>query len=286
MLLAAKAGCHPRGRDAVAEDGAGRQGALPQFMSTHPRARRASTTSRPTCPGEAALRARAPAAAALRAAAEAELRRPSRPDAGLRCRRRRVLCAPLVAERALRPVPRREAHLVAERPKPRGDGAHQVSKSPCGKSVRPMLPANSTSPTKACLMPGSKNTTWPGVWPGQWRTCSPQPPMRTVSPSCSQRVGVKGSASGKPNMRLCCGSASIQNWSASCGPSMGRPSVRASVPVAPAWSMCAWVSQICSSVRPSSFTAASSTSMSPPGSITAACAWRRPRPASSSAGRA
>ena len=133
-----------------------------------------------------------------------------------------------------------------------------------------MLPANSTSPTKACFVPGSKNTTWPGVWPGQWRTCSSQPPMRTVSPSCSQRVGVKGSASGKPNMRLCCGSASIQNWSASCGPSMGRPSVRASVPVAPAWSMCACVSQICSSVRPSSFTAASSTSMSPPGSITAA----------------
>src|SRR3989344_2952573 len=41
---------------------------------------------------------------------------------------------------------------------------------PCGKSVRPMLPANSTSPTNARSICGAWNTTCPGVWPGQWRT--------------------------------------------------------------------------------------------------------------------
>jgi hypothetical protein len=41
-----------------------------------------------------------------------------------------------------------------------------------GKSVRPMLPANSTSPTKARCASALWNTTWPGVWPGQWRTAS------------------------------------------------------------------------------------------------------------------
>ena len=38
---------------------------------------------------------------------------------------------------------------------------------PRGKSVRPIEPANSTSPTIASLLAREKNTTWPGVWPGQ-----------------------------------------------------------------------------------------------------------------------
>ena len=141
---------------------------------------------------------------------------------------------------------------------------------PWGKSVRPMLPANSTSPTNARSICGAWNTTWPGVWPGQWRTCSTSLPICTWSPSCSQRVGVKGSAGGKPNMALCCPRPSIQNWSPGCGPTMGICRRCASSPVPPAWSMWAWVSQICESVRPRRWISASRVSRSPPGSITAA----------------
>nr|ACN62974.1 beta-lactamase domain protein [Diaphorobacter sp. PCA039] len=141
---------------------------------------------------------------------------------------------------------------------------------PPGKSVRPMLPANSTSPTKARSICGAWNTTWPGVWPGQWRTLKDSWPMATVSPSCSQRVGVKGCAGAKPNMALCCARPSIQYWSPSCGPMMGRCSRCASSPVPPAWSMCACVSQMAFRCRPRRCASASSTSRSPPGSMTAA----------------
>ena len=41
---------------------------------------------------------------------------------------------------------------------------------PRGKSVRPIEPRNSTSPTKAILAGLFTNTTWPGVWPGQCTT--------------------------------------------------------------------------------------------------------------------
>ena len=41
---------------------------------------------------------------------------------------------------------------------------------PRGKSVRPIEPWNSTSPTSASFDSGWWKTTWPGVWPGQWRT--------------------------------------------------------------------------------------------------------------------
>ena len=44
----------------------------------------------------------------------------------------------------------------------------RVGWSPRGKSVRPMDPANNTSPTKASRSGRERNTTWPGVWPGQW----------------------------------------------------------------------------------------------------------------------
>ena len=37
-----------------------------------------------------------------------------------------------------------------------------------GKSVRPMEPWKSTSPTWANFVWGWKKMTWPGVWPGQW----------------------------------------------------------------------------------------------------------------------
>jgi hypothetical protein len=66
----------------------------------------------------------------------------------------------------------------------------------------------------------------------------------------SQRVGVKASECGKPNIAPCCGRPSIQNWSPGCGPMMGSFSFAASSAVPPAWSMWAWVSQICSSFRP------------------------------------
>jgi hypothetical protein len=98
--------------------------------------------------------------------------------------------------------------------------------------------------------------------------------MLTVSPSASQRVGAKGSAGGKPNIWLCCGSPSIQNWSPGCGPMMGRWSSRASSPVPPAWSMCACVSQIASSFTPRRAASARSRGNSPPGSMTApAMVW-------------
>jgi hypothetical protein len=71
-------------------------------------------------------------------------------------------------------------------------------------------------------------------------------------------------------MRLCCTSESIQNWSPGCGPTIGSPSSRARAPVAPAWSMCAWVSQMAFSVTPSAAMAARSLGRSPPGSMIAA----------------
>ena len=70
------------------------------------------------------------------------------------------------------------------------------------KSVRPMLPANSTSPTKARSICGAWNTTCPGVWPGSGAHSASHCPLAPVSPSCSQRVGVKCCADGKPNIAL------------------------------------------------------------------------------------
>jgi len=81
---------------------------------------------------------------------------------------------------------------------------------------------------------------------------------------------VKGSARGKPNIAACCTSASIQNWSPRCGPTIGRPRSRASCPVPPAWSMWACVSQICCRSSPSAPAVASRRGTSPPGSMTAA----------------
>merc|ERR1711879_763638 len=46
-------------------------------------------------------------------------------------------------------------------------------------------------------------------------------PTVTVSPCSSQRVGVKVSTTGNPNILDCCGKASIQNLSPMCGPSTG-----------------------------------------------------------------
>ena len=48
-----------------------------------------------------------------------------------------------------------------------------------------------------------------------------------------------------------------------------RFSAKSAVP--PAWSMCAWVIQICSSVTPSCLQASSNTGKSPPGSMMAPC---------------
>ena len=44
--------------------------------------------------------------------------------------------------------------------------AISVSKSPRGKSVRPIDPWKSTSPTIATFDGAWWKTTWPGVWPG------------------------------------------------------------------------------------------------------------------------
>jgi hypothetical protein len=91
-----------------------------------------------------------------------------------------------------------------------------------------------------------------------------------VSPSCSQRSGVKLRASGMPHLAPEVPMSSIQNWSSGCGPSMGHPvsSFRAAVP--PAWSRWPWVIQIFSSVSPCSFSAANNRGTSPPGSMIAA----------------
>ncbi len=66
-----------------------------------------------------------------------------------------------------------------------------VAWSPRGKSVRPIEPWNSTSPTRAMPTCALAKTTCPGVWPGQWRTSKLCLPTVTVSPSSSQRSGVK-----------------------------------------------------------------------------------------------
>jgi len=95
--------------------------------------------------------------------------------------------------------------------------AISVSRSPPGRSVRPMLPAKSTSPTKA-RRPRRCGRRHDGRVSGQWRTAACLRPTCTVSPSCSQRVGVKGSAAASPNICPCWRSASIQH----CHPGEGR----------------------------------------------------------------
>ncbi len=46
----------------------------------------------------------------------------------------------------------------------------------------------------------SAKTTWPGVWPGQWRTSNAISPTATLSPPASQRSGTNGRAPGTPNI--------------------------------------------------------------------------------------
>ena len=139
---------------------------------------------------------------------------------------------------------------------------------PIGKSVRPMLPWNKTSPTMANLLGRLKNTTWPGVWPGQWITSSVSSPTVTVSPSTSQRSGSNTSAC-MPYLAPSSSSRLIQKRSASCGPSIGRPNSFASTPASPQWSIWPCVMRIFSSSTPDLATAALSLSRSPPGSTSA-----------------
>jgi hypothetical protein len=90
----------------------------------------------------------------------------------------------------------------------------------------------------------------------------------------SQRVGVKGSACGKPNMQALLASAVDPELVARVRADDRQAVLARQLPVPPAWSMWAWVSQICFSVRPSGATAASMRGRSPPGSMTAASCVR------------
>jgi hypothetical protein len=71
-----------------------------------------------------------------------------------------------------------------------------------------------------------------------------------VSPSASQRVGVNGSAGAKPNCRPAWPAVDPELVARVRADDRQAQRSRASVPVPPAWSMWAWVSQICSSVEP------------------------------------
>jgi hypothetical protein len=118
--------------------------------------------------------------------AHAGLTAQSGPPSGERSIPHRVGRA-LLAERAARAVAGVEQHVIAQRPEPPGDRGDQIVKLPNGKSQRPIPPWNSTSPTTAKREGWWKNTTWPGVCPGQWITSSTRLPTVTVSPCSSQR---------------------------------------------------------------------------------------------------
>src|SRR5436309_12888389 len=65
--------------------------------------------------------------------------------------------------------------------------AISVSKSPPGKSVRPIDPANSTSPLKTTPCPTKQ--TLPGECPGAWRTSKLRPPTFSCSLATRSRSG-------------------------------------------------------------------------------------------------
>ncbi len=73
---------------------------------------------------------------------------------------------------------------------------------PPGRSVRPIEPANSTSPERQICSasqrepaPGNRNSTDPPVWPGAWSTVISNPASDSVAPSVSSATS-SGSAYG------------------------------------------------------------------------------------------
>ena len=64
---------------------------------------------------------------------------------------------------------------------------------------------------------------FPGMQSGQCNTCKVTFPMLMVSPSFSQRSGVSGWHSSRPNIRLCAGKPCSQNSSSFSGPKTGTP---------------------------------------------------------------
>ncbi len=112
--------------------------------------------------------------------------------------------------------------------------------------------------------------TWPGVCPGQWNTSKVVAPSSSVSPSFSQRSGVKLRAPVTPQLAADASICSIQKPSSGCGPSIFRPVRSRSSAAPPQWSRWPWVTQILSSSSPRLATSFTSPAASAPGSMIAA----------------
>jgi hypothetical protein len=113
--------------------------------------------------------------------------------------------------------------------------------SPRGKSVRPIEPANSTSPTMARRAPACTKTTWPGVWPGQWMTFSVCLADGDLVAVVQPAVGLEGLDVGEAEHLALLRHALDPEAVLLLRPLDGTPSARASFAVPPAWSMWPWV---------------------------------------------
>ena len=142
--------------------------------------------------------------------------------------------------------------------------ASSVSWSPpegrCGRRCRRIA-----SPTRRASSP-RRETTMPRRVPGAVAHDGDAAADRdAVAVAQPARRHERSSDAGRPNIRPCCASASIQNWSAGCGRRSARRS-RVPAPTSrPAWSMCACVSRICFSATPWRRIASRISARSPPG---------------------
>ena len=137
-----------------------------------------------------------------------------------------------------------------------------------------MEPRKSTSPTMAKRAGSLKKMTWPGVWPGQWRTCKVSSPHLNLVALTQPPRGLEGLG------RLECEQACLLGERLDPEPIArvrtldGQSLRRASSPAAPAWSICACVSRIFCSSSLFAATTSNTVSRSPPGSTIAAARVR------------
>ena len=155
-----------------------------------------------------------------------------------------------------------------------------ASRSPPGRSVRPIEPANRTSPEKTSGSSSGPvaNIVEPGVCPGAWAATKSIPATETVDPSCSSRTS---SGSTKPEWPGASWASSARvsapidrNGSASRPRSSGCTQhgaslARQSGATANMWSRCPWVTITATGFsRCSATRSATPTSASIPGSMT------------------
>lgn len=118
-----------------------------------------------------------------------------------------------------------------------------------GKSVRPTLLSNNTSPpiTQPCWC--STKTTWPGAWPGVNKTSNSDGPQRMRSSAARNGPNSGGGSMRTPYTDAALGACSYVDRSRKCTRGF-KPHRSKTHPVPITWSKCACVSRHCVGTTP------------------------------------